>query len=374
MRSSHSGLHSFEDTPGAPSGRRALSARRVVAVLIAAILAVTAVTASSVDATASAVGQARADLADASAARVRAERELAELQSELADVEAEIAKLTGESGDLARQISDLRAEVRQNLVRAFISSGGTEQAALLMTLDNTQDLSRGQALLEGSSAVVVESAQELDVVRSTTTAGILRLADEFEALRTDAENARSDLMQAEALEADAERRLVEARAAVDEASEVAAQRDQSTQTTAQRAGGTRAPATTGTTAPGSTGTTTPRTTGTTAPTATVPAATSTTTPTTTTPPPPTTIPSTPGQPTEAQWLRLRQCESGNNYSAVSPSGKYRGAYQFSQSTWESLGGTGDPAAASPAEQDKRARMLYAARGSKPWPHCGRHLN
>ena len=68
---------------------------------------------------------------------------------------------------------------------------------------------------------------------------------------------------------------------------------------------------------------------------------------------------------------IRACESGGNYNAVSSSGKYRGAYQFDQRTWESQGGTGDPAAASPEEQDMRARSLYAQRGGQPWPVCSR---
>ena len=67
---------------------------------------------------------------------------------------------------------------------------------------------------------------------------------------------------------------------------------------------------------------------------------------------------------------IRQCESGGDYSAVSSSGTYRGAYQFDQATWEGVGGTGDPAAASPAEQDMRAQMLYEQSGSSPWPVCG----
>ena len=67
---------------------------------------------------------------------------------------------------------------------------------------------------------------------------------------------------------------------------------------------------------------------------------------------------------------IRQCESSGDYGAVSSSGKYRGAYQFDQSTWESVGGSGDPAAASPAEQDKRAAALQQQRGSSPWPSCG----
>jgi hypothetical protein len=66
---------------------------------------------------------------------------------------------------------------------------------------------------------------------------------------------------------------------------------------------------------------------------------------------------------------IKQRESGGRYTATSASGKYRGAYQFDQRTWQSVGGSGDPAAASPAEQDSRAAALYAKRGSKPWTTC-----
>lgn len=73
------------------------------------------------------------------------------------------------------------------------------------------------------------------------------------------------------------------------------------------------------------------------------------------------------------WAALRQCEAGGNYAAVSPSGQYRGAYQFDLITWRGVGGVGDPAAAPPAEQDYRAQLLYNQRGAQPWPVCGRYL-
>jgi Transglycosylase-like domain len=49
----------------------------------------------------------------------------------------------------------------------------------------------------------------------------------------------------------------------------------------------------------------------------------------------------------------------------------RGKYQFDIQTWRSVGGSGDPAAASEAEQDKRAAILQKQRGNAPWPVCGR---
>lgn len=74
---------------------------------------------------------------------------------------------------------------------------------------------------------------------------------------------------------------------------------------------------------------------------------------------------------DAQTLeRIAQCESGADPTAVSRSGRYRGKYQFSRTTWRSLGGTGDPAAAPEAEQDRRAAMLLRRSGTAPWPNCG----
>ena len=67
---------------------------------------------------------------------------------------------------------------------------------------------------------------------------------------------------------------------------------------------------------------------------------------------------------------IAACESGGNPSTNTGNGFY-GKYQFTQSTWESVGGTGNPAAASEAEQDARAAQLYAQQGSSPWPVCGR---
>ena len=73
------------------------------------------------------------------------------------------------------------------------------------------------------------------------------------------------------------------------------------------------------------------------------------------------------------WPALARCESGGNPRAVSGTGKYRGLYQFSYATWSSVGGSGDPAAASPDEQTYRAKLLYNRSGAGQWPHCGKYL-
>jgi len=67
--------------------------------------------------------------------------------------------------------------------------------------------------------------------------------------------------------------------------------------------------------------------------------------------------------------KIAMCESGGDPRAISPSGRYRGKYQFDRPTWRSIGGHGDPAKASEYEQDKRALKLYRQRGTAPWPNC-----
>jgi Transglycosylase-like domain/Putative peptidoglycan binding domain len=71
----------------------------------------------------------------------------------------------------------------------------------------------------------------------------------------------------------------------------------------------------------------------------------------------------------AELKRIAQCESGGNPRAVSPSGKYRGKYQFDRATWEAWGGRGDPIKNPESTQDRVAVRLYHARGTKPWPNC-----
>jgi Transglycosylase-like domain len=70
----------------------------------------------------------------------------------------------------------------------------------------------------------------------------------------------------------------------------------------------------------------------------------------------------------------RRIESGGNYQAYNGSGPYLGAYQFTQSTWNSTAnhaGRGelvgvDPRNASEYDQDDMAWTLYEWKGKGPW--------
>lgn len=80
--------------------------------------------------------------------------------------------------------------------------------------------------------------------------------------------------------------------------------------------------------------------------------------------------SLPGGVSQETLDAIGACESGGDPTAVSSDGSYRGKYQFDFGTWDSVGGSGDPAAAPEQEQDYRAALLYAQSGSSPWPVCG----
>jgi hypothetical protein len=91
-------------------------------------------------------------------------------------------------------------------------------------------------------------------------------------------------------------------------------------------------------------------------------------------------PGTAGYVSDESLARLRECESGGDYAAVSRSGAYRGAYQFSQGTWDAVAAEFapwlvgvDPATALPHEQDNMAQALFAQSGRSPWPSCGKRL-
>ena len=72
------------------------------------------------------------------------------------------------------------------------------------------------------------------------------------------------------------------------------------------------------------------------------------------------------------WAALAKCESGGNPATNTGNGYY-GLYQFSASTWKSMGGSGLPSQASAEEQTMRAQMLQARSGWGQWPACSKKL-
>jgi hypothetical protein len=77
---------------------------------------------------------------------------------------------------------------------------------------------------------------------------------------------------------------------------------------------------------------------------------------------------------ELNWYALAGCESNHDPNAYTSRGPYYGLYQFSMSSWQLVGGQGDPRDASVNEQTYRAKLLYKRAGdSSPWPTCGHYL-
>ncbi|MGH3321763.1 MAG: ubiquitin-like domain-containing protein [Streptosporangiaceae bacterium] len=76
---------------------------------------------------------------------------------------------------------------------------------------------------------------------------------------------------------------------------------------------------------------------------------------------------------DLNWSALAECESGGDPDAVNPAGPYYGLYQFSVSTWQSVGGEGEPTDWGADEQTYRAQLLYERSGAGQWPVCGSHL-
>ncbi|MDR7233951.1 transglycosylase family protein [Agrococcus sp. BE272] len=80
------------------------------------------------------------------------------------------------------------------------------------------------------------------------------------------------------------------------------------------------------------------------------------------------VPTAANAASDATWDALAQCESGGNWSIDTGNGYY-GGLQFSLSTWQAYGGSGNPADASREEQIRVAENTLAGQGWGAWPSC-----
>ncbi len=70
------------------------------------------------------------------------------------------------------------------------------------------------------------------------------------------------------------------------------------------------------------------------------------------------------------WACIAQHESASNPATDTGNGYY-GMYQFTMSSWQAGGGTGNPADASPAEQTAVAQQVQQQQGWGAWPVTSR---
>jgi LysM repeat protein len=75
--------------------------------------------------------------------------------------------------------------------------------------------------------------------------------------------------------------------------------------------------------------------------------------------------------TGTNWDAIAACESGGNWATNTGNGFY-GGLQFTRSTWQANGGSGEPQNASRAEQIRVAESVKRTQGIGAWPVCGRH--
>jgi peptidoglycan hydrolase CwlO-like protein len=286
------------------------------------------------------VAAAQQQLDESHARRALAQSHIADLEAQASAVQSQLAQLGDQRRDLLNQLAKAEQQARRLAVDAYVRGAGTDDLAAILDTQQATDAAWRKHMTVGRVDQAREAAFKLRDLRLEVETQLTHLADQASTTDRAVSDAREEMRQAAAAESQAQQQLIDAQEEVRQAAIAeararqqlfdaqqaerraaearAAQRDQVAQSQSQ------------------------------SPAARV---------------------ITQGDP----WEYLRQCESGGNYQAVSPDGRHRGAYQFDVSTWQGLGGRGDPAAASPAEQDARALQLYQLRGRGPWPACGRYL-
>lgn len=316
----------------------------------AAVLAVAPVG----SATGTDVGAAEAALEEATKHREATEARLAALEAEAATLNDELGRLDSGAAKITQELAQARQEVREYAIAAYIDGGRAALLAAAVQVSEGNDMAWSAQIMGSQTAEAGNAVDRFEALKAANEPDRVAAAASLDELNSRLADVSNDLIQASAHERDAETALALARdyEARQAASAAAAEKSSSAQT--QRAVRQDDDQDSGTTPKRQAS----------APSAPAPSAPA--------PSAPASAPSATGSPSSAEQqmlAKIRHCESRGNYSIVSSSGKYRGAYQFDTRTWQGVGGSGDPAAASPAEQDYRALLLYRQRGRRPWPNC-----
>lgn len=303
------------------------------------------------------VASAEARLAEATAAREQAEQRVRELRARHDELREELQRLGDVDATLTAELADARRALREYAVAAYIDGGRSEVFRATLDIEQAQALAWQADLLAGQSTSAEDTAARFQELKDANSPEQLEVAESLDRAARELQEAEYDAIQAAGFERDAESAVATARA---EAAQAALDRAAAEEDAARDAAANRAASSSSASPSASSPSPSPSSA---SPAAPAPVAT-----------PGPQSPAGRGDPSPAEretLARIRWCESRNNYAIVSASGRYRGAYQFDVATWKGVGGSGDPAAASPAEQDYRALLLLRMRGTRPWPHCGR---
>ena len=325
---------------------RPVACARVVAAALAVVMLCSITNGASVSAEPSQrVAAAQSALVAATAQRVQADSRSEQLSLSVTQLQAEATRLGEQDSALTTEMVSSRQQLRDYAVAAYIDGGQSAIFRASLSPEKAVALSWQSTISIGQSSSANQAAQRFEALKAAAAPARALLAVQLETASRELVEAQFDAIQAAGFERDAE---AEVAAAQSEqlATEAAA---------AQRAANEAAAATAGQQTPSDPAD---------------PAA----APAQAAPGPPAfefAVMGNPSAQESATLARIRRCESRGNYSIVSASGRYRGAYQFDFTTWRGVGGSGDPAAASPSEQDYRALLLLRLRGTRPWPICGR---
>lgn len=297
---------------------------------------------------------ARGRLAEATDARAAAEERLADARARQVAINAELEGLSEGAATITADLAEAHSQVREYAVAAYIDGGRGALATAGLNPTELAEVAWHSQLVGSTTADAAEAIDRFNTLKAHNEPARVAAAGRLDAVNEEVTAAFNDAVQAAAHERDAETALAEATSAA-----AARAAERASQEAAERAAAAAAAASPSQVSQSAPPPQPARPAGP-APTPQAPAPQSSGTPGA-------------GSPTAAEsatLARIRNCESRGNYGIVSGSGRYRGAYQFDRRTWAAVGGSGDPAAASPAEQDHRALLLMRQRGTRPWPNCG----
>lgn len=318
-----------------------------LAVAAVCVLCQLAPSASAADAPSDRVSAAQRALVEATSLREQAEARSEQLSGSVAQLTAESSRLGEQDTALTSELVTSRQRLRDYAVAAYIDGGQSAIFRASLSWEKASALSWQSTISIGQSSSANQAAKRFEALKATTAPVRASLAEQLEAAASELVFAQFDAIQAAAFERDAEAELAAAQRQQEQAKAAAAQAaaDAASAAAAQQTQENLRQSPTG-------GSEIPQD----------PLS------------PPAENFALMGNPSaqeSATLARIRRCESRGNYSILSASGRYRGAYQFDFTTWRGVGGSGDPAAASPPEQDYRALLLLRLRGTRPWPICGR---
>lgn len=300
------------------------------------------------------VARAAAALRESTAVRVAAEKRIGDIRTQVRDLEMQLTKMTADDEKLTEDLAVAKNAMREYAISAYIAGRGANVVSMALDPTDVEELMWKSTLAVGQAASADEAARRYSELKTAATPARLRTARDLEQARRALVDANNDAIQAAAIERDNEAKLALEREAARRRAQEAVAREREAAAARQRAsagaesdrGSSRSVSDPGGSDSQRSNKVDP---------AEVPLA----------------ARGNPSPAESAKLAKIRRCESGGNYRAVSSTGRYRGAYQFDFRTWGGTGGSGDPAEASPAEQDYRALLLLRSRGTRPWPVCGR---